>query len=304
MRGTHTLDGQPAFARLGLGAPVLRRAAPLAGFVLASLASTAVADVSITFTTTPNGGEYAPKNVVSAWIETVVPGQPQQEVFVKTIGVHAAERQINLIAWQLIAGPNDTDAIAGAARLDHLTPLTITWNLRDKAGNLVPDGTYRIRLELADSNAQTRADNRQGAFTFIKSAMPEVQTALASGGFVDATIDFQPVLCDNGVVDPGETCDSAIAGSCPTTCAAGPSTCSPSALVGDPVTCSAACTITAITSCLDDDGCCAPGCAAVNDSDCEGIDQENVSSGCEAGGGAGLAFAAFGLGILLLRRRR
>ncbi|MBS1120768.1 MAG: hypothetical protein H6Q90_2996 [Deltaproteobacteria bacterium] len=270
----------------------------VAGLLTSLLAGSATADVTFTFTTTPNGGEFAPNNVVAGWIEV------DQGPFVKTIGVYAAERKINLIAWGLIAGPNDVDAISGATRLDHLTPVTMTWNLRDKAGNLVPDGAYRLRLEMADSNAITTADNRQGAFTFLKSSTPQLQTGLSSGGFTDATVDFAPVLCSNGVVDPGEACDSAISGSCPTACPVSDNACMSSSLVGDAVTCTAACSVQAITACISDDGCCAPGCTAADDNDCEGVDQGNIAGGCDAGGGAGLAFAAFGLGVLLAGRRR
>jgi uncharacterized protein (TIGR03382 family) len=278
---------------------VVRGAAPLVALLLTSLAAgRASADVTVTFTTTSNGGEFAPKNVVAGWVEV------DQGPFVKTIGVYAAERKLNLIAWGLIAGPNDVDAISGATLLDHLTPVTMTWNLRDKQGNLVPDGTYRIRLEMADSNAVTTADNRQGAFTFIKSSTPQLQTGLSSGGFTDGTVDFQPVLCSNGVVDPGEACDSAIAGSCPSSCAASENACMPNTLVGDALTCTATCSVQAITACVSDDGCCAPGCTAASDNDCEGVDQNNVAGGCDAGNGSGLAFVAFGLGALLVRRRR
>jgi uncharacterized protein (TIGR03382 family) len=273
------------------------RAAPLVALLAAS--SPAHADVTITFNTTPNGGELAPLNVVAAWIEV------DQGPFVKTIGVYAGEEQINLIAWRLVAGPNDVDAILGPTRLDHLTPVTVTWNLRDKAGALVPDGKYRVRMEMADGIAQTTADNRQGAFIFTVSATPEMQTGLSSGGFENGTIDFQPVLCSNGRLDPGESCDSAIDGSCPAACPASGDVCAPNNLVGDAASCTAACQVLAITECVDNDGCCAPGCLIDQDSDCEGVDPNNVNGGCDAGGSNGLlVFAAFGLGVVLLRRRR
>ncbi len=299
MRGTHTLDGQVASSGMGLVPPLLRRTAPLAALVVAlGMPSLARADMTLTFTTTPNGGNRAPVNDLAAWIEL------DQGPFIKTIGVYTTEEtKINLIAWRLIAGPNDTDALLGPSRPDNLTPVTVTWNLRDKQGNLVPDGTYKIRLEFSDGIAQTTQDNRQGAFTFIKSSTPQVQTGLTNNGFIDASIDFQPVLCSNGVVDPGETCDSAIAGSCPSSCAVSEDACMPNTLQGDAVTCSAACTVQPITTCVSGDGCCAPGCTAADDNDCEGIDQNNVGGGCNTAGGSGLAFAAFGFVALLIRRR-
>jgi hypothetical protein len=82
---------------------------------------------------------------------------------------------------------------------------------------------------------------------------------------VDA--DCSPV-CGNGVVEaPVETCDSAIPGSCPTTCPAGGS-CTTMTLRGSASTCSAACVATPIVTCVNGDGCCPSGCTAATDTDC------------------------------------
>ncbi|MBS1120767.1 MAG: hypothetical protein H6Q90_2995 [Deltaproteobacteria bacterium] len=284
-----------------------------AGLLASSLvAGTARADVSATVTTTPNGGQYAPRNIVAVWIED------QAGTFVKTIGRYAATRKSHLVGWIAKAGTNDVDAVSGATRQDHATPLTITWNLRDKQNVLVPDGTYTIRMELADSNANTAGQNHQGTFSFVKGTAPQQQTALTNGGFINVSIDFQPVVdtCNNGVVDPGETCDPALAGSCLTTCTQSADACMPNNLVGGAATCTAACAVQPITACVNDDGCCAAGCDAASDNDCDpgagaggggsggGGGDGNISGGCETGGGgAGLMFAALGLGMLLVRRQ-
>src|SRR3954464_6248909 len=83
------------------------------------------ATLTATFTTTPTGGQYAPNNVVAVWVEG--PGG----TFEKTIGQWAAVRQSNLVAWIGKAGPNDTDAVSGASRTSHATPLTVTWDLKN-----------------------------------------------------------------------------------------------------------------------------------------------------------------------------
>jgi MYXO-CTERM domain-containing protein len=286
---------------------------PFAAVLLASslVAATAGADVTVTVTTTPNGGPYAPKNIVAIWVEN------QAGTFVKTIDRFAGTRKSHLVAWIAKAGNNDVDAVSGATRQDHAQPLTMTWNLRDKLGALVPDGTYTVRMELADSNASQPAQNHQGTFTFVKGPTAQQQTALTNGGFLNVSIDFQPVAdnCNNGVVDSGETCDPALAGSCVTTCTPSADACLPNNLVGTAATCTAACTVQPITECVNGDGCCAAGCDAASDDDCVpgagsgsggggGTGDDGVSGGCETGGGAGLAFGALGLGLLLVRRRR
>jgi hypothetical protein len=127
--------------------------------------------VRITFTTTPVPGTYSPNNVVAAWIQNTA-GAHQ-----KTVGLWSAVRTQYLLAYRLAAGVNDSnalpaDAVSGASRLNHQGALTVVWNLRDKAGTIAPDGTYTIRLELADSNATSQAQNHEGTFTFVKGPNP------------------------------------------------------------------------------------------------------------------------------------
>ncbi|HEY0195534.1 MAG TPA: DUF2271 domain-containing protein, partial [Kofleriaceae bacterium] len=167
---------------------------------------TARADLRVSITTTPHGGNFAPRNVAATWIEDSAGN------FVKTIDRQAGVRISHLVAWLAKAGTNDVDAVTGATRNDHASPLSIAWDLKNKAGTEVPDGTYTLRVELADSNSNAAAQNDQGTYTFIKGPSPQSQTAIKSGGFT-ATINYTTAAgsasCGNGKVDPGETCDPA-----------------------------------------------------------------------------------------------
>ncbi len=141
--------------------------------------------VRITATTTTKGGLYAPANVVAVWIED------STGTFVKTIDRWSQVRTNYLLAWTAKAGIGDTDAVSGATRIDHATPLDITWKLKVNQVE-VPDGTYTIRMESTETNSISQADNNEGTFTFVKGPQAQSQTALASGGFTNVSIEFTP----------------------------------------------------------------------------------------------------------------
>lgn len=246
--------------------------------------------LTVAFDTTPNGGTFAPRNVVAVWIEG------SAGAFVKTIGRWANVRKVDLVAWTAKSG-SDMDAVSGATRLDHSQRLTVMWDLKDRAGAIVPDGTYTIRMELADGNVSQPAQNHQGTFTFVKAATGSMQSGQANGGFQNVDIMFTAnAQCSNGVVDPGETCD----GNCPTSCAPSGDACMAMQLVGSSATCDAACVPQTITECVSGDGCCADGCDASNDSDCAAT--PSYGGGCAAGSGQSIVFA-FAV-LLVVRRRR
>ncbi len=99
--------------------------------------------------------------------------------------------------------------------------------------------------------------------------------------------------CGDGVVNSVERCDIAIAagepGSCPISCEDG-AACTSTVLSGSG--CAAECLVAPITSCNDGDGCCAPGCDAFSDDDCEPMCGNSVvepGETCEDGVGAGCA---------------
>jgi hypothetical protein len=141
--------------------------------------------LTITFTTskspTPSG--FQPKNVVAVWIENA-------GTFVKTAGRWANVRRSHLIAWEGEAGSMDVDSISGASQQNYGT-LTATWDMTARAGLATPvDGTYTIRLELADGDSNTATQNNQGTFTFNRNGTASTQSALSNGGFSNVSIVY------------------------------------------------------------------------------------------------------------------
>jgi hypothetical protein len=183
----------------------MRRAwvfAVFATLLVGVLASPAAAQgsLSVTYNTQSHGGPYAPAHVVVAWVED------RNGAFVSTISRWASVRSAHLVAWSQKAGASDTDAVSGASRISHTAPITATWDLRNRAGQIVPDGTYTIRMELADSNSSTTQQNAQGTFTFTKNTTGSEQTGLSNGGFANVSITYTPGAeppADDGVPGGG-----------------------------------------------------------------------------------------------------
>jgi hypothetical protein len=149
--------------------------------------SAAAAPLQITLTASATAAPvYSPSHVLVVWV------QDQAGAIVKTISRHADIRKVALVAWQQKAGTNDVDAISGATRIGYTPAATVSWDLKNRQGTVVPDGTYTIRMEVADTNATTAGQNNQGTFTFVKGAQPQMQTGLTNGGFSDVSINFTP----------------------------------------------------------------------------------------------------------------
>jgi hypothetical protein len=94
-----------------------------------------------------------------------------------------------------------------------------------------------------------------------------------------------PVVCGDGIVSPGETCDPP--GTCPVSCDDADD-CTNDTLTGDAQQCTADCIITPVVECVDGDGCCPLSCDASNDSDCCAAagcvnDDGCCAPGCNAG---------------------
>jgi hypothetical protein len=80
-----------------------------------------------------------------------------------------------------------------------------------------------------------------------------------------------PVICGDGIVSTGESCDRAITtglpGACPASCDDSDA-CTIDRARGTVEGCTRACSHAKVTACRAGDGCCPPGCTAASDADC------------------------------------
>ena len=124
----------------------------------------------------------------------------------------------------------------------------------------------------ADVHSSATDCNATCTHTVLTSASVSKSDGCCPAGATAATDLDCPTTCGNGIVDPGETCDTAIApgspGACPgTSDCPRDDPCAIEALVSAG-TCSAICVQYQITTPVSGDGCCPPGGSNAVDSDC------------------------------------
>lgn len=180
--------------------------------------------LNVSLTTVGAAGTNS-KNIVSVWIED------NTGAFKKSIGLWAKTRRNDLGVWNTASpidctstacpdfSPNNCcdancasgccigtvgascDAYMGATRAGHGTIITTTWDMKDYQGNPVPNGTYRVRMELTNEGSSTYRD---ATFTFNKNGTSSSQTGLSSsgstGGFNNVTIDYTVTAGDPGTL--------------------------------------------------------------------------------------------------------
>jgi len=109
-----------------------------------------------TFTATTNApsGSYANAYVCAIWV------QNSAGKLVRTLAYYASQRARYLTAYAAARGSAAVDTTSGAsinqgkskaAGLDTVNH-NLTWDLKDTAGSVVPDGAYSIRVETTSSN--------------------------------------------------------------------------------------------------------------------------------------------------------
>ncbi len=183
-------------------------------------------------------------------------------------------------AWGVIATPAAGDGCcpSGASALTDSDCAAVCGNGVHEPGercDVALDGGRGACPRVCNDGRSCTADALDGGGTcaaacvFTPVTLPRNGDGCCPPG-ENPTTDTDCVLgCGNGLVDPGETCDTRILvgpGRCPTVCADGQA-CTRD-VVNNEGLCTAACSFPPITLAEDGDGCCPPGANANTDDDC------------------------------------
>jgi flagellar hook assembly protein FlgD len=93
-------------------------------------------------------------------------------VFKRTLRLAGGTYKVHLVKWNQMSSGNTIDAITGATLTSHQSHTAI-WNGKDKNGNLLPDGNYKVYIEFTEDNSAqpTKPDGPWVAFPFTKGVI-------------------------------------------------------------------------------------------------------------------------------------
>jgi hypothetical protein len=132
------------------------------------------------------GRSYAPSNILAVWVED------NTGKFVKTLIINAARYKTFLTSWKNSTSAvgstfNSIDAVTGATNNNHGIRTSI-WNGTDYNGKLVPDGTYKVCLELTETNST----GNYVSFTFIKGKTSDIKKPVDNTNFSAILLKWEP----------------------------------------------------------------------------------------------------------------
>jgi hypothetical protein len=126
-----------------------------AGGMSAPTTGAAATKLTATITTVTQGGKYAPKNVGAIWIAD----SSGKWLFTLEYWNSLVNSQwltkynsVNGPAYVLFGATAPADTVTGATLAMHKTH-TVNWSFKDSKGQVVPDGAYKLMIELTEASA-------------------------------------------------------------------------------------------------------------------------------------------------------
>lgn len=167
------------------------------GIIAAGKAQTA-GTLNVSFGTSAPNGTWGTKHVLAVWLENTA----NPSVFIKTKAKYGNEDD-HLTSWTAKSGKSLVDAVTGAT-LSAYNTITVVWNGTNTAGTVVPDGTYKVFVEMGWGSNKT-SDHAVTSFTFTKGTTAQHVTPTGTTNYTSPTIDWTPLAT---LVDAKENFDN------------------------------------------------------------------------------------------------
>jgi len=157
------------------------------GFLLSEALSQTAGTLTFTANTSAPSGTWGNKHVLAVWLENTA----NPSVFIKTKAKYGSEDD-HLTSWIAKSKSNLVDAVTGAT-LGSYNPVTITWNGTNVSGTVVPDGNYKIWIEMGWGSNKTDA-HAVTSFAFNKGPAKDSQTYTGTTNFSNAVVQWLPLV--------------------------------------------------------------------------------------------------------------
>jgi len=132
--------------------------------------------------TTASTGAFSPKHIMAIWIEK------SDGTFIKTRLKRSGNSYIQYLnVWLNKSGGNATDAITSATLNFHQQE-TITWDGKDLSGILLPDGDYKVWVQMAWANSNGPTFNA----TFTKGPNVFNSNPTSTTNYLNISLSWQP----------------------------------------------------------------------------------------------------------------
>jgi hypothetical protein len=130
--------------------------------------------------------DYAPNNVGAIWITTTAGN------FVRTVAAWGPNYWEFATNWVKQSNGSRVDIVAGATRKNHQNAIEADWDCRDKNLQPVPLGHYRLNVEFAETEDQSRSLTGAQALEFEIGPSAQARAAAPAGSFGPITLGVAP----------------------------------------------------------------------------------------------------------------
>jgi VCBS repeat-containing protein len=170
----------------------MKKVSLVISFLFATLHVQGASPFTLSFTTVDYGSN---PNILAGYIT-------QGSTYINTIGVYGANNSYisHLSSWRSASAianyaSVDADAYMGATRstFNSPNPVVFVWDLKNKNGADVADGTYTVNLEIANESQGTHF----ASFSFVKDGVAGTRNVANSTYFTGISIAYVPPAAAN-----------------------------------------------------------------------------------------------------------
>jgi hypothetical protein len=154
--------------------------------------------LNVSFGTSAPNGTWGTKHVLAVWLENTA----NPSVFIKTKAKYGNEDD-HLTSWTAKSAKSLVDAVTGST-LSAYNTISVVWNGTNTAGTVVPDGTYKVFVEMGWGSNKTN-DHAVASFTFTKGTTAQHVTPAGTTNYTNPVIDWTPLAT---LVDAKENFDN------------------------------------------------------------------------------------------------